>query len=238
MTTTLYPYRNGEQFKKYIGQFIRVFSGFQVRDGVERAGSFRTKRVPVVYGSMSRVVANVLTQNKRFLSSTVPLLAVNMASIDIDTESKRNSYHTDHISKHRIGSDSTLSRKAGPGFILGMELSIYASSTTELFEILEQILLIFNPRVAIQVDTDANNADYITDIVLTGIQPEIQYPLSTEKEVLMLTMTFDVPVRLVYPHGVDDTKIIHEITSNIIDESGEDILTSHIPERVEEEPDI
>jgi hypothetical protein len=228
--SSLYPYRNGEQFKKYIGQFMRVFSGFQVKDGVARGGEVRTKRVPVVYGSMSRVVANVLTKKSRFVAASVPVLAVNMTGIQVDQENKPNPYHTDKVSKHMIGSNDTLERKLGPAFILPMDVSIYASSTTELFEILEQILLIFNPRVTIQVDTDAHNADYITDITLVGIQPEIQTPLSTQKEVIMLTLNFEVPVRLRYPHGIDTDSVILEITNNIIDESEEIVLTTIIDE--------
>lgn len=46
----------------------------------------------------------------------------------------------------------------------------------------------------------------------------------------MLTLNFEVPVRLRYPHGIDTDSVILEITNNIIDESEEIVLTTIIDE--------
>lgn len=225
MTSKVYPYRKGRQFERYIGQFARVFTGFQVQDGVTRGGELHTRTVPVVYGNMSRIVATVLNKRSRNTTASIPVIAVNMLGLQTDETNKRTPHHKDSISLHGTGRDAVMERLIGPQFIMSMEASIYASSMEELFEILEQILLIFNPRVTIQVDTNARNADCITDIILRDIQPEIQYPMSDNNRIVMLTMNFDVPVRLQYPSSITYDTLIKTIHGKIIDENSGEVLS-------------
>lgn len=220
-----YPFRYDAQIEKYIGQFMRVFSGFQTQDGVMRDGSYNLKRVPVVYGNMSRVVANVLQKRSKFQANRVPMMAVNLSSIDIDTERKTSHHHIDALTNST--NTAATHRVNGPAFNLKMEVAVYASSSTELFSILEQILLIFNPRITIQVDNQILNSDYITEIVLESIQNEIQYPMGPQQQVVMQTLNFNVPIRLRYPYDPNGP-YIQEIVANIFHESKDNVV-SDIP---------
>lgn len=223
MSTKVYPFRYNKQFAKYIGQFMRALSGFQVQDGVERGGEILTSRVPVVYGNMSRIVASILNKRSKLTNQKIPLIAVNLLSIEPDLLNKRSHIHKDEIGSKKVDlpvGKKVVERIFGPSFILGMEASIYASSNSELFQILEQILLVFNPRVTINIDNDAFNSDYITDIALTSISPDIQYPMGTESQEVMLTLSFSVPVRLTYPIGFNDN-LVTDIMTNIKDDTGE-----------------
>lgn len=217
----IYEYRRGDQLERHIGQFMRVFSGFQVRDGVERNGEFLTKKVPVVYGNMSRIVASVLSKRDFLANSNLPIMAVNMSGISPDPDNRRTQHHREErVVTKPDGNLGVLERLTGPSFIMNMELSVYASSTTELFDIIEQIVLVFNPRVAIQTSSDLYDADYITEISLTGIQPEMMYPMGTEKPVVMMTLQFEMPIRFKYPKGFG-SKIIEQIIANV--KSDEDV---------------
>lgn len=234
MMATVYPFRYDKQFEKYIGQFMRVFSGFQVQDGVVRDGDKYSEpvlqRVPVVYGTMSRVVATHLQQNA--LSSTrLPMLAVNLANLQMDVERKRSHLHTDVIqAKNEFSETRGIERLIGPSFMMNMEVSIYASSTSEMFSILEQILLIFNPRVTIQTDTDVFNSDYLTEISLETVDNEIQYPMGPGHRVVMMSLMFLVPIRLRYPMGMNGAMMdeiylsIYELTQEAV-KATEDIDT-------------
>ena len=51
-----------EQLKRYITQFMAVFSNFWVRVGVSAGQDTRLIRVPIIYGSMDRVAAWIKTQ--------------------------------------------------------------------------------------------------------------------------------------------------------------------------------
>lgn len=236
----LYPFRYAKQFERYIGQFMRVFSGFQTQDGVERDGSYHLKQVPVVYGGMSRIVASVIQKRGALQNNRIPVIAVHMEGLEIDNERKRNHHHIGSI-PYDDGTKNALKRIDGPAYNMRMSVSVYASSNSELFSILEQILLIFNPRVAIQIDNSIENSDYITEIILDDIQKDIQYPLGTEKQVVMMTLNFSVPVRLRYPYDREGSTI-QQILLNILSESQEGIeepidrvVIGSLPEAEEEE---
>lgn len=228
----IYPHRKGRQIERYIEQFMRVFSGFQVADGVLRGTSEPVlKRIPVVYGGQSRIVAAILTQQDKFMAERLPLLAVVMTGLTLVPDSNKSPYHEESISTKRIeDAPRAIRRIVGPAFDMSMELSIYAASTEELFEILEQILLVFNPRVKLLVSNNAEVSDYITDIELTNIQPEIQYPMGTDDAPVQMTLSFTVPIRLRYPHD-PNAPIIEQIVANLKDEdSGFTITTETIGE--------
>lgn len=226
--SNLYPYRYGKQFERYLSQFGRVFSGFQVQDGVARGSSYDpyTRRVKLVYGSMSRIVATILNKRESFTNGTLPMMAFNLTGIERDIENKKNSRHVDHVSfRNTVGDIQAYERLMGPAFIMNIEVAIYASSTTELFSLIEQILLIFNPRVTIQTDTSVFNPDYLTEIELESIDNEINYPLGQEARVVQQSMNFRVPVRLSYPTNTD-ASFIEDIRARIFAESenGFDVL--------------
>ncbi|MCI4410583.1 MAG: hypothetical protein JHC38_02795 [Thiotrichales bacterium] len=222
----LYPFTAGNQIKTYISQIMRVFSGFQYDKGDGTLG-----RIPLVYGGMQRVVAGVLSSTGNIhQAQRAPIMALNMSGIELLAEGKRSPLHEEYVPNLAVDptARTAASRIIGPSFQLGIELGVYASSITELFEIVEQILLIFNPRVTINVDTTVASGAYLTEISLVSIEPEISYPLGQDASVAMITLNFSVPIRLRYPHGNDDI-IIKSITSNVMSSDGGEVdLTGKI----------
>lgn len=207
---TLYNYTEGNQIRGYIAQFMRAFSGYQYK----RNSQGDLGQIPVIYGGMDRVVASIMTKRDHLQNGKLPLIAVNMTSLDIDTINRRDPRHVDNII-NRVTGATVNKRLIGPAFNMNMEVSIYASSTSELFQILEQILLVFNPRITINVSSYAETGDYLTEIELVGLQDEIQKPLGTEKDVVQYSLAFTTPIRLRYPMGSNDG-IIEKINARII----------------------
>ena len=52
-----------EQIRRFLLQFIRAFSNFQVEFGKDRNGGSTLQTVPVKYGDSSRMVAGILREN-------------------------------------------------------------------------------------------------------------------------------------------------------------------------------
>jgi hypothetical protein len=238
----VYPYIYDNQFEKYIGQFMRVFSGFQTKDGVARDGTDHLARIPVVYGNMSRVVASVIQRRGVLQNNRIPIMAVNLVDVTPDPDRKTPHHHLDAVT---YGDDQrVVERINGPAFNMRLELSVYASSQTEMFSIVEQILLVFNPRITIQVDNNAMNSDYLTEILLESIQKDIQYPLGMDQQVVMMNFNFLVPVRLRYPYNPDGASI-QQITLQILQDSQdqftdqillEEVVVGELPPDIGDEP--
>jgi hypothetical protein len=97
---------------------------------------------------------------------------------------------------------------------LNMELGIYASNTDQLHQILEQILLLFDPTVQIQKNDKALDWTRLTHVELTGINNEENYPMGQDKRIVQWSLNFTMPINLSAPMELRDN-IIQEIILRI-----------------------
>lgn len=217
-----YEWNYDAQVEKYVTQFLRVFAGIQVRDGVQRDGSYNFRKVPVMFGDPSRIIAHVINKRQSFPNPVIPLMAGHITAIQLDTQHRGpTKYHKELISYQNDNGTYTETRRLlGPPFILSMELAIYASSNDEMLQILEQLLLIFNPKVTIQKTEDLIDHNYLTQIELSGIDYQNQSPLANNEKLYMTNLQFEMPIRLNYPHTATDG-VVEEIVANMYDETVE-----------------
>lgn len=206
------------QIERFLAQIIRAFSGFKVRDGVERNGQIHEETIPVVFGTPSRVVAALVSGDVKFSNIKVPIMAVNMTSIEPDDEATINRYHEGELSfREKINETDSepraVRRIVGPPLRISVDLIIYADSVSQLMEIFEQIALTFNPEVVIQKSTDAFDQDYIGALRLEGITQGIQNPLGQNARVVEMTLQFTAGVRLSYKDQING--IIKQIIADV-----------------------
>lgn len=219
-----YPWNYNKQFEAYITQFLRIFSGIQVRDGVKRENdSYKFRKVPVYYGPPTRITSEILNKRSSFPNVSLPLISGNLESISINTDRRGpTKYHEDKVSyKDSTGTYKTNQRLVGPALTLSLKVSIWASSNDELFQILEQLLLMFNPKVTIQKSTDIEDSNYITQVELTEISRNINTPLGTDSKTFQTDLQFSVDARMNYPFLVGEGGIIEKIITNVYDETNE-----------------
>ena len=215
MSVKIYPYHSGKQFDKMIGQFSRAFSGFQIDNG---DGTY--ERVGVVYGALDRVTAAMMNKRGYFASNRhLPVMSIVNTGLEINTERKQSNRHIDTITQEiQVGLTSSAERIIGTPLTMFMDVSLMCSSKTELYDLLEQILLVFNPRLAVTIDDDKTNADAITEIELVSLSPEINYPLGTDVSTVLCTLSFSFATRLIYPHGVINNLILDIQTNMVTDQ--------------------
>lgn len=238
MSNKVYPYFYDRQFESYISQFTRIFKGFQYNTGNNEAnGDPILATVPVYYGAMDRIVASILTKREpNFSHRKLPVIAVNLSSIADDLNARRVKAHKDEL-VYNDGTQKGTLRKVGKGLILSLEINILASSQIELFSIVEQILLVFNPRVTIQFSSDALDVDNKTEVSLQSVQSEISYPLGTEKSTVSIGMEFEMPVRLEYPRK-DAADFINQIEKTIYTGDYEEANMEAMSEVIEDEDNV
>ena len=64
------------QIERFVVQFIRIMSGYEVEFGQDRTGSKTLQRVPIYYADGSKQVAAILANNSENTMQTVPAMAV------------------------------------------------------------------------------------------------------------------------------------------------------------------
>lgn len=208
------------QFKEYIKQFLRVFANFEVELGVDRDNDNKLDRrtCPVYYGGMDRVVANVLHKEGVSYTTTLPIMSGNLVAIELNPENRRTNYHEENISRVR-GSDGVPiidRKKIGVPYRLSMDLSIYTSNMDQMFQLIEQILMMFNPKIVIQRSDDIRDFTYITEIELLSISNEQNVPAATDERMIVNTLSFIFDVWLNYPFKETEA-VVQTITTTIRD---------------------
>jgi len=67
-----------KQIRRYIQQFIRLFSGFSVQMGLDDNKLPIYQQVPVRYGDINRMAAHITRENSENVVNSVPFIACSV----------------------------------------------------------------------------------------------------------------------------------------------------------------
>ena len=209
------------QIRRYITQFIRLFSDFSVEMSVSDDGIRQYQIVPAYYGDMSRQVANIIRNNSENTSMSVPAISCYITGLAIDRDRTAEPYFVDKKSVRTRAVDPqtgeytteqgnmfTVERHMPTPFKLTMKADLWTSSTEQKLQLLEQIIVLFNPSLEIQ--TTDNFLDWTSLSVVT--LNEIQYatraiPQGLEDQLDVASLTFEIPIWLSLPAKVKKLEI-------------------------------
>ncbi len=231
------------QIRKAQIQFAAIFSELRVKIG---KNDFKSQTdmitVPVKMGSMDRVVASIMASNTQNKPISVPAIATNMLGVepawDYIKGSNQQARHTAFPVGGTLPDDGKVIYKLMPfPWLLNMEAAIIASNEYQHQQMLEQILLLFNPDLQIQFSDGYNDWSKISKVELTGVGLDTPYPLDAERRLITTTLNFQVLCYLSPPFNVRDNyikKIKLRISELNRTESFEDFATDDVPGLPEE----
>lgn len=215
----IHTYFYDAQLRSYIVQFISIFNGLQVQTGMGECNEAQFITVPCVVGAKDRVVAALFAGNTQNRMFSLPTMSVHLQSLSVAPERRKVQAYVDQRVTMKTGGmfpdDLAVVKRAMPvPYNATMELSIYASNTQQMHQILEQILVLFNPDIQIQKSDAPFDWTKLTKVELTDISNEENYPSATEKRIIQWTLTFEMPIFISIPMGIKDDlvrKIIIQI---------------------------
>jgi hypothetical protein len=220
------------QIRRYVTQFMRVFIGFKYK-----AGDGTETTVPVKYGDMSRQVAAIIKENSENKMPTVPQIACYITGLEMDTTRLSDASFVSkvHIRERRYldaggereyqnvqGGNYTVERLMPTPFKLSMKADIWTSNTDQKLQLMEQILVLFNPSLELQ--TTDNYIDWTSLSVLnlgTINFSSRTIPAGAESEIDICSLEFDMPVWISPPSKVKKLGIVQSVISNVFMESGD-----------------
>lgn len=212
------------QIRRYLTQVIRMLSNFVVKyaDGT-------LVRVPVMYGDQDRQAAFIVNQNSENTVPTAPRIAVYVNELDLARDRLSDSSFISklHIREREIddatgeyvyteGANYTVERLMPTPFDLTLKVDIWSTSTEQKLQILEQILVLFNPSLELQ--TTDNYIDW-TSISVLELQ-DVTFtsrtvPTGTNSAIDIATLTLKTPIYISPPVKVKKLGIITNIIANI-----------------------
>jgi len=221
------------QIRRYLLQTIRAMSDFVVKYG---DGSLH--QVPVMYGDADRQVANILRQNSENIVNSVPRISIYVASLALDRDrladqtfvSKVNIRERDTVMDDTPGSPTygqlvytqsqgknyTVERLMPTPFDLKMKMDIWSSSTEQKLQILEQILVLFNPSLELQTSDNYIDWTSLSVLNLNDINWDSrQVPNGTDTAISIATLTLQTPIWINPPVKVKRLGVITRIVASI-----------------------
>ena len=152
-----------EQIRRYLLQFTRMVSLFQVEYGRNEQGTKDLVRVPVRYGDASRQAAVIMQQNSANALPSTPLMTFYITGLDYDRPRMQEPYHVNKMQVRQRTYDAatdtyettqgnafTIERLMPVPYRMTINLDIWTSNTNQKMQIFEQIATLFNPSLEIQ----------------------------------------------------------------------------------------
>lgn len=226
------------QIRRYLLQFTRMFSNFQVEYGNNEAGVSPPDtlvRVPVRYGDASRQAQTIIQQNSTNSMPSTPLMTFYIDSLDYDRPRMQEPYFVDKIQVRQRyydtqtdtyevsqGNAFTIERLMPVPYQLTLKLDIWTSNTNQKMQLLEQILTLFNPAMEIQ-----NTDNYIDWTSLSTCELQSvswtsrTIPVGTENPIDIATLTFVLPIWISAPAKIKKLGVVERIIYSIYDSQGD-----------------
>jgi hypothetical protein len=230
------------QIRRYVTQFMRFFIGFKYQ-----AGDGTQKTLPVTYGDLSRQVAAIIKDNSENKMMTVPKISCYITGLEMDTarlaastfvskvnirerdyeEYYPNDYPEVHLRgtpvyKNVQGGSYTVERMMPTPFMLTMKADLWTSNTDQKLQLLEQILVFFNPSFEIQTTDNFLDWTSLSVINLKNLQFSSRtIPQGSESDIDICSMEFNMPIYVTPPAKVKRLGVVKTIIANIYNQAGD-----------------
>jgi len=222
------------QIERFLAQFIRMVSGFQVEFGKNREGNRTLQRVPVFYADGSRQVAQILANNSENTMRSVPAMTVYVSQLTYDRDRVQEPNFVSKMNlRQRLYNEDTQEYEATQGnaftierhmpvpYTIELKLDIWTSNTKQKLQLLEQLIVLFNP--ALEVQSTDNYVDWTSLSMVLLESPNWSsrtVPIGTENPIDVATLTFKLPVWISLPAKVKKLGVIQKIIASIHDSDG------------------
>ena len=218
-----------KQIRRFLVQFARIFSDWQVTKGNDPAGNPILVRVPIQYGDSSRQASAIIANNSASSLPTAPMITYYISGFEYDQKRTQDPYFIDKLSVRQKtfntdtgqyettqGQAFTVERVMPVPYKLSITVDFWTSNYNQKLELLEQIGVLFNPAMEIQ-STD-NFIDWTSLSVV--YQDSLNFssrtiPVGTANPIDVMTWKFSMPIWISSPAKVKKMGVIHKIVASI-----------------------
>jgi hypothetical protein len=226
-----------EQLRRFLLQFTRIVSNFQIEYGNETDGVNQAAliRVPVRYGDASRNAQVIMQENSRNSMPASPLMTFYISSLDYDRPRMQEPYFVSKVNVRQRTYDSTtdsfeptqgnaftIERLMPVPYKMGITLDIWTSNTNQKMQLLEQMLTLFNPSLEVQSTDNFIDWTSLTVVELESVTwTSRTVPIGTENPIDMATIKFSIPIWLSSPIKVKKLGVVERVIASMYDAQGD-----------------
>ena len=225
-----------EQIRRFLLQFTRVFSNFQVEYGRTEDNSQKALyRVPVRYGDATRQAQTIIQQNSANSLPATPLMTFHVTNLNyardriqepyfVQKQNVRQRYWDTESESYETtqGNAFTIEKLMPVPFDLEVNLDIWTSNTNQKLQLLEQLLTLFNPSLEIQstenfIDWTSLSVMYLEQVTWSSRS----IPMGTDDPIDIATLRFVMPIYISPPAKVKKLGVVEKIVASVFDGNGD-----------------
>jgi len=223
------------QIRRYLSQFIQIFSNFAYKDA-----KGNLVQVPVRYGDMTRQVGQILKKNSENTIPSAPFISCYIKELEFDRERLQD---PTFISKINVierginpdtqqyidvkGSNYTIERIMPSPYKLTLNADIWTTSNDQKLQLFEQIAVFFTPSFEIQTTDNYLDWTSLSTVRLDDVNwTSRQIPQGVTEDIDIMTMSFDTPIWITPPAKVKKLGVITKIISNIFASSAQGTIAN------------
>ena len=225
-----------EQIRRFLLQFTRVFSNFQVEYGRTEDNSQKALyRVPVRYGDATRQAQTIIQQNSANSLPATPLMTFHVTNLNyardriqepyfVQKQNVRQRYWDTESESYETtqGNAFTIEKLMPVPFDLEVNLDIWTSNTNQKLQLLEQLLTLFNPSLEIQstenfIDWTSLSVMYLEQVTWSSRS----IPQGTDDPIDIATLRFVMPIYISPPAKVKKLGVVEKIVASVFDGNGD-----------------
>lgn len=217
------------QIRRYTQHFMRIFANFSYAVGVKADGSLYLRKVPVRYALSNRQVSHLLRGVNENIMLSVPMFSVYISDLQYESSMVQDPYHIDKIQIYEreydrdsenytgeLGATYTLKRYMPVPYTIRWTVDLWTSNNLQKDQIIEQILVLFNPSVQLQFTEAPFDWTALTEVYLESFTYSSRsIPVGTSDEIDIASMVFRALVWISPPAILDKQKVIHTVITEI-----------------------
>ena len=225
-----------EQIRRFLLQFTRIFSNFQIEYGrANDTGNATLIRVPVRYGDASRQAQTVIQNNSASFLPSTPLITFYIAQMEYDRPRLQEPYFVSKIQVRQRTYDSetesyettqgnafTIERLMPVPYKMTLNADIWTSNTNQKMQLFEQIATLFNPSLEIQSTDNYLDWTSLSVVELDSVTWSSRtIPQGTEDPIDIMTMRFTLPIWISSPAKVKKLGVVEKIIASVYNAAGD-----------------
>ncbi len=225
-----------EQIRRFLLQFTRIFSGFQIEYGrEENSDAAALLRVPIRYGDASRQAQTILQENSANSLPSTPLMTFYITALNYDRPRMQEPYFVSKVNVRQRtydvdtetyettqGNAFTIERLMPVPYALTISLDVWTSNTNQKLQLLEQILTLFNPSLEIQSTDNFLDWTSLSVVELESVNWSSRtIPMGTENPIDIATLKFNLPIWISPPAKVKKLGVVERVIASMYDAQGD-----------------
>ena len=217
------------QIRRFLIQFAKIFSSWQVTRGNDAQGNPILVRVPIMYGDQSRQAATVLANNSASNLPTAPMITYYISGLEYNQKWTTDPTFVDklNVSQRAYNSDTqmyettqgqafTVERLMPVPYILRVTVDFWTTNYDQKLQIIEQLGTLFNPALEIQSTDNFIDWTSLSAVFQDGLTfSSKSIPVGTGNPIDVMTWKFWMPIWLSTSTKLQKLGVIYKIIASI-----------------------